>query len=77
MSPMQPLVKVSSRTFVTIRPRSTQRTAGHAEAEKKEIRADRASSPKRRRHEDGDDRAPGISWYQEFLGERGQAKMTT
>eukprot|EP00965_Chrysotila_dentata_P139338 4606926-Pleurochrysis_carterae.AAC.1 len=34
----QPLVKVSSRTFVALRPYSTQRTAGHAEAEKKKER---------------------------------------
>eukprot|EP00965_Chrysotila_dentata_P144619 4776668-Pleurochrysis_carterae.AAC.1 len=31
----QSLIKVSSRTFVTLRPKSTQRTAGYAEAKKK------------------------------------------
>eukprot|EP00965_Chrysotila_dentata_P137985 4564223-Pleurochrysis_carterae.AAC.1 len=31
----QSLIKVSSRAFVALRPRSTQRAAGHAEAERK------------------------------------------
>eukprot|EP00965_Chrysotila_dentata_P183406 6056717-Pleurochrysis_carterae.AAC.1 len=30
------MIKVSSRTFIALRPNSTQRTAGYAEAEKKE-----------------------------------------
>eukprot|EP00965_Chrysotila_dentata_P053347 1770381-Pleurochrysis_carterae.AAC.1 len=34
----QPLVKVSSRTFVALRLKSTRRTAGHAEAKKKKER---------------------------------------
>eukprot|EP00965_Chrysotila_dentata_P134401 4444516-Pleurochrysis_carterae.AAC.1 len=46
----QSLIKVSSRAFVALRLKSTQRTAGYAEAEKKrkkKIRADRApGSPK-------------------------------
>eukprot|EP00965_Chrysotila_dentata_P085960 2836556-Pleurochrysis_carterae.AAC.1 len=31
----QSLIKVSSRAFVALRPRSTQRAAGHAKAERK------------------------------------------
>eukprot|EP00965_Chrysotila_dentata_P224232 6194057-Pleurochrysis_carterae.AAC.1 len=62
----QPLVKVSSRAFVDPCPASTQRTAGHAEAEREkgEIRAGRAPSPLKVSplgEGDGDDGAPGTS----------------
>eukprot|EP00965_Chrysotila_dentata_P211260 6186371-Pleurochrysis_carterae.AAC.2 len=35
---VQPSVKLSSRTFVALRPNNTQRSAGHAKAEKKKER---------------------------------------
>eukprot|EP00965_Chrysotila_dentata_P216744 6189549-Pleurochrysis_carterae.AAC.1 len=78
----QPLVKVSSQTFVALRSKkhSAYRRARRGREEEEEIRAGRAPSPKKRRHEvagDGEDRASGNLWGQEFLRERGQAKMTT
>eukprot|EP00965_Chrysotila_dentata_P122822 4059357-Pleurochrysis_carterae.AAC.1 len=77
----QPLIKVSSRTFTTLRPSSTQRTAGYAEAEKKKERYEQVehqvpkASPRggrRRRRQ-----SPWNLWRQELVGEGGQAKIGT
>eukprot|EP00965_Chrysotila_dentata_P012862 424965-Pleurochrysis_carterae.AAC.1 len=54
----QSLIKVSSRALVALRPSSTQRAAGHAEAEREEedLRAGRApGSPPRCRREEARD----------------------
>eukprot|EP00965_Chrysotila_dentata_P208574 6184774-Pleurochrysis_carterae.AAC.1 len=77
----QPLIKVSSRTFVALRPKSTQRTAGYAEAEKKKKRYEQIAHRVPKASARGDCRRRRQSswnlWRQELSEQGRQAKMRT